>query len=578
MGQKTSRCTPARLALLTIISLASASVQAQTTAQAFDLVLANGHIVDGSGSPWYQGDIGIRDGKIMAIGKLDQRVTKRRIDVAGKVIAPGFIDMLGQSELTVLVEPRLPSKIYQGITTEITGEGNSIAPLAGHALDELQAALTHYGIKADWQTLDQYYARLERQKIGINVGSYVGATTIRSVVIGGDNRPPTPTELIRMRTLVKEAMLDGAMGLSSSLEYAPAPYASTEELIALAKEAGQLGGIYATHMRSEGDAINASLDEVFRIAQDASIPVEIWHLKIAGKANWGTMPAIVARINAARANGLDITADTYAYPAWFNDMSAFVPPWAHDGGTVQLIERLKDPTSRARIRADMLKPSTTWDNEWSEVEGPESILVGVVHNQSLSALQGQTIAQIAKERGTDPLDTLLNILIEDNGNTACAVFGMNEADVAVALKQPWTSADNDSSGSATDGPLAKEHPHPRAYGTFPRILRKYVREEHLLSLEDAIRKFTALPAARMHLTDRGLIKQGLAADLVVFDPLTVIDRATFAAPNQLSEGMQWVLVNGIPVIDGGQMTGALPGHVLRGPGYQPSRPHTKTLP
>ena len=514
----------------------------------------------------------------MAIGKLDQRVTKRRIDVAGKVIAPGFIDMLGQSELTVLVEPRLPSKIYQGITTEITGEGNSIAPLAGHALDELQAALTHYGIKADWQTLDQYYARLERQKIGINVGSYVGATTIRSVVIGGDNRPPTPTELIRMRTLVKEAMLDGAMGLSSSLEYAPAPYASTEELIALAKEAGQLGGIYATHMRSEGDAINASLDEVFRIAQDASIPVEIWHLKIAGKANWGTMPAIVARINAARANGLDITADTYAYPAWFNDMSAFVPPWAHDGGTVQLIERLKDPTSRARIRADMLKPSTTWDNEWSEVEGPESILVGVVHNQSLSALQGQTIAQIAKERGTDPLDTLLNILIEDNGNTACAVFGMNEADVAVALKQPWTSADNDSSGSATDGPLAKEHPHPRAYGTFPRILRKYVREEHLLSLEDAIRKFTALPAARMHLTDRGLIKQGLAADLVVFDPLTVIDRATFAAPNQLSEGMQWVLVNGIPVIDGGQMTGALPGHVLRGPGYQPSRPHTKTLP
>ena len=579
MDQITSRCTLARLALFTVISLACAcSAEAQTKEAPFDLVFANGHIVDGSGSPWYQGDVGIRDGKIVAIGKLERRTAKRRIDVAGKVIAPGFIDMLGQSELTILVEPRLPSKIYQGITTEITGEGNSVAPLAGHALDELQAALTHYGIKADWQTLGQYYARLERQKIGINVGSYVGATTIRSLIIGGDNRPPMPAELIRMRTLVKEAMLDGAMGLSSSLEYAPAPYASTEELIALAKEAGQLGGIYATHMRSEGDAINASLDEVFRIAQDASIPVEIWHLKIAGKANWGTMPAIVARINAARANGLDITADTYAYPAWFNDMSAFVPPWAHDGGTVQLIERLKDPTSRARIRADMLRPSSTWDNEWSEVEGPESILVGVVHNPALYALQGQTIAQIAKERGTDPLDTLLNILIEDNGNTACAVFGMNEADVAVALKQPWTSADNDSSGSATDGPLAKEHPHPRAYGTFPRILRKYVREEHLLSLEDAIRKFTALPAARMHLTDRGLIKQGLAADLVVFDPLTVTDRATFAAPNQLSEGMQWVLVNGIPVIDEGQMTGALPGHVLRGPGYQPSRPHTKTLP
>jgi dihydroorotase/N-acyl-D-amino-acid deacylase len=579
MDQITSRCTLARLALFTVISLACAcSTQAQTKEAPFDLVFANGHIVDGSGSPWYQGDVGIRDGKIVAIGKLERRTAKRRIDVAGKVIAPGFIDMLGQSELTILVEPRLPSKIYQGITTEITGEGNSIAPLAGHALDEFQAAFTHYGIKADWQTLGQYYARLERQKIGINVGSYVGATTIRSVVIGGDNRPPMPAELIRMRTLVKEAMLDGAMGLSSSLEYAPAPYASTEELIALAKEAGQLGGVYATHMRSEGDAINASLDEVFRIAQEASIPVEIWHLKVAGKANWGTMPAIVARINAARANGLDITADTYAYPAWVNDMSAFVPPWAHDGGTVQLIERLKDPVSRARIRADMLKPSSTWDNEWSEVEGPESILVGVVHNPALYALQGQTIAQIATERGTDPLDTLLNILVDDNGNTACAVFGMNEADVAVALKQPWTSVDNDSSGSSIDGPLAKEHPHPRAYGTFPRILRKYVREEHLLSLEDAIRKFTALPAARMHLTDRGLIKQGLAADIVVFDPLTVTDRATFAEPNQLSVGMQWVLVNGIPVIDEGHMTGALPGHVLRGPGYQSSPPRTKNHP
>ena len=538
----------------------------------FDLIIANGHVIDGTGSPWYSGDVGIRDGRIAAVGKLAGHAAKRRIDAAGLVVAPGFIDMLGQSEFTILVDPRLPSKIYQGITTEITGEGNSAAPMTGHARVEAGQALEHYGLTADWQTLAEYFARLERQGIGINLASYVGATTLREVVIGGADRPATADELVRMRALVSEAMKEGAVGVSTSLEYAPAPYASTEELIALASEAAPFGGIYATHMRSEGDGMVAALNETFRIAREAHIPAEIWHLKVAGKKNWGRMADVINRIDAARAEGLDITADTYAYTAWFNDMSAFVPPWAHDGGNEKMVERLKDAATRARIIKDIETPSQAWDNEWDEVSGPESILIGVVKNPALRSLQGQTIAAIAKSRGKDPLETLLDILVEDNGFTGCAVFGMQEDDVALALVQPWISINNDSSGASPEGRLGDEHPHPRAYGTFPRILRKYVREEHKLSLEEAIRKFTALPAQRMRFTDRGVLKRGLWADVVVFDPQNIADRSTFSDPNQLAVGMRWVLVNGVPVIDGGQMTGARPGKVLRGPGYEPARP------
>jgi dihydroorotase/N-acyl-D-amino-acid deacylase len=535
----------------------------------FDLVIANGHVIDGTGSPWYAADVGIRGGRIAAIGKLGAAPAKRRIDAAGKIVAPGFIDMLGQSEFTILVDPRLPSKIYQGITSEITGEGMSAAPLTGHARVEVGQALEHYGLTADWQTLGEYFSRLERQGIGINLASYVGATTVREVVIGGDNRPPTPAELVRMRGLVREAMEEGAVGLSTSLEYAPAPYASTEEIIALASEAAPYGGIYATHMRSEGDGMPAALEETFRIGREAHIPVEIWHLKVSGKKNWDRMADVIKRIDAARAGGLDVSADTYAYTAWFNDMSAFVPPWAHDGGTAKLVERLKDPAMRARVINDMKTPSSAWDNEWDEIEGPESLIIGVVKNPALLPLQGQTLAAIAKARGKDPLETMLDILVEDNGFTGCAVFGMKEEDVALGLVQPWMSVNNDSAGTSPEGLLGKEHPHPRAYGTFPRILRKYVREEHRLTLEDAIRKFSALPAQRMRLTDRGVLKRGMWADVVVFDPQTIADRSTFSSPNELAVGMQWVLVNGVPVIDNGKMTGAKPGHVLRGPGYKP---------
>ncbi len=368
-----------------------------------------------------------------------------------------------------------------------------------------------------------------------------------------------------MKALVREAMRDGAVGVSTSLQYAPAPYAKTEELIALASEAAKFGGIYATHMRSEGDDIDAALDEAFRIGREANIPVEIWHLKAAGKRNWGRMPAIVDRIERARASGIDVEADTYAYPAWFNSFSAFIPPWAHEGGETKLVERLKNAPDRARIRNEMETQTSGWDNEWLEIPGPEAILVSVVQDPKLLPLQGKTIAQIAKSENKDPLDTIFDLLIDDPG-IEVAVFAMSEEDVALALKQPWVSVDNDSQGTAPDGILGREHPHPRAYGTFPRILRKYVREEKLLTLPDAIRKFSALPAQRMRLADRGVLKQGMWADIVVFDPETVRDVATFENPNQLSAGMQYVLVNGTPVIADGKMTDALPGKVLRGSG------------
>jgi dihydroorotase/N-acyl-D-amino-acid deacylase len=543
-------------------------LMAQLISGPFDLVIINGHIIDGTGSPWYSGDIGIRDGKVAAIGNLTAAPRKRTINAAGKVVAPGFIDMLGQSEFTILVDPRLPSKIYQGITTEITGEGSSIAPLNDAIIQSDRISYEHYKITPDWRTFGQYFSRLEKQGLGINLASYVGATQVRRMVLGDDDKQPTPEQLEQMRALVRDAMKEGAVGVSTSLEYAPAPYAKTDELIALASEGGKFGGIYATHMRDESDSILEAIDEALRIGREGHVPVEIWHIKVAGKNNWGRMPEVVAKINAARASGADVTANTYAYTAWFNDFSAFIPPWAHDGGTEKLVQRLKDPTTRERIRKDMLTRSKDWDNEWQEIPGPDAIMIGVVENPKMLPFEGKRLSEIAKLWNKDPMDALFDFLIEDP-STGVAVFGMSQPDVTLALQQPWVSIDNDSSGTSPEGILGQEHPHPRAYGTFPRILRKYVREDKALTLEDAIRKMSALPAQRMRFTDRGVLKAGMWADVVIFDPVTVRDLATFDNPNQLSEGMDYVLVNGVPVIDQGKMTGSLPGKVLRGQGYQP---------
>jgi len=386
------------------------------------------------------------------------------------------------------------------------------------------------------------------------------------MVIGYADRTPTPEELKRMQALVAEGMREGALGLSTALQYPPAPYAHTEELIALAQVAAQYGGIYATHMRSEGDAEMAALEETFRIASEARIPVEIFHLKASGKSNWGKAPQVIERIDAARAQGIDVAADTYAYTAWENVFSAFLPPWAYDGGTDKLIERLKDPATRARIRQDMLTPSKAWDNEWLAIKGPEDILITAVRNEALLKYEGKRVSAIAEEWHEDPIDAICDFLIKDQAGTQVAVFGMAEPDVELILRQPWVSVDNDAAGASPDGILGTERPHPRAYGTFPRILHKFVHDEALLALPEAIRKFTALPAQREHLTDRGVLKQGMWADVVVFDPALIHDTASYEDPNKLAVGMEYVLVNGVPVIEQRKMTGALPGHVLYGPG------------
>jgi N-acyl-D-amino-acid deacylase len=555
------------IAACAIAWLAAEAPELVHAAPVFDTVIEHGRVIDGTGSPWLQADVGIRAGRIAAIGSLGDRPARQRIEARGLVVAPGFIDMLGQSELTLLVNPHVPSKLHQGITTEITGEGESVAPLDDQMPASYVQRLARYGIRPDWRRFADYFARLERQGIAINFASYVGATRLREMVVGLTDRPATHAELTRMRALLRQAMEDGAIGVSSALEYPPAPYASTEELIALAREAARFGGIYATHMRSYEEDIMRALDETFRIARQAQIPVEIWHLEVAGPTMWGRMPEVVAKIEEARAAGVDVMSDLHAYTAWGNDMSAFVPPWAHDGGRAKLIERLKDPTVRARIRKEMETKREGWDNEWLAVAGPADILVSSVGHAELRFLQGQSIEAIARARGREPIEALLDILVEDKALAQVAAFGMQERDVVVALRAPWVSICNDSAGTSPQGVLGLEHPHPRAYGTFPRILRRYVRETHELSLEEAIRKFSALPAARMHLSDRGVLKAGLAADVVIFDENEIADRATYEEPNQLSVGMRYVFVNGVPVIADGRETLRLPGRVLRGPGY-----------
>lgn len=539
----------------------------------FDLIIRDGRVIDGTGSPWYRADVGVRDGRIAAIGELSAASARRTLDAHGRVVAPGFIDMLAQSELTLLVDPRAPSKIFQGITTLVTGEGESVAPLNEAIIQDRAARYARLKLTPDWRTLKEYFARLERQRIGVNFASFIGATTVREMVLGYADRAPTAAELRAMQALVAEGMQQGAVGVSSALEYPPAPYAGTQELIELARVAGRYGGSYATHMRDEGDREPAALDEALRIGREAGVPVQLWHLKVSGHKNFGHMPEIIARIEAARAAGLDVAADTYAYTAWSNRLSAFTPPWANEGGRERLVARLRDPAQRARMRADMLQ-SREWDNEWLEIGGPGDVLITEVAHPQLRAYLGKRLSDIAAEWHEDPIDAIFDFLIRDDGASYVAVFGMSEPDVALALQQPWVAFDTDSDATAPEGLLGLDHPHPRAYGTYPRILAKYVRAEGRLTLPEAIRKFSALPAARLRLADRGVIKEHMWADIVVFDPDTIHDLATYDDPNRLAVGMAYVLVNGVPVIEDGHVSGALPGKVLRGAGYRVTEPRT----
>jgi len=534
----------------------------------YDLVIRNGRIVDGTGRAGYVADVAIKNDRIMKIGKLSQATTTRTIDAQGLVVAPGFIDMLGQSETYLLIDPRAMSKVMMGVTTEITGEGESIAPINDRQIKEQEDFLRRFSLTIDWRTLDEYFKRLDKQGSGVNLGTFVGATQVREYVIGYDDRPPTPQELERMKKLVADAMRDGALGLSTSLQYVPARFAKTEELIELAKVARQYGGIYATHQRSEANTIDASLDEVFEIAQKAKIPVEIWHLKTAYKKNWGRMPYVLNRIKQARDRGLDITADIYPYIAGSTALSACLPPWALEGGTDKMMERLRDPQIRQRLKTEISQEQTTWENIYLGSGGPGGVLIGSVVNRELDSLQGKRISEIAEQQKKDPLDAVFDLILADHGQTGAIYFMMSEDDMRAAMKSPLVSFCTDSGSRATDGPLAGSKSHPRGWGSYPRILGRYVRDEKLLTLEDAIHKMTGAPAARVGLKERGSIKEGMFADITIFDPSRVIDRATFESPNQYPIGIDYVIVNGKLSVDKGQRTSVLSGRVLRGPGYR----------
>ena len=541
----------------------------EAAATDYDLLIKHGRIIDGTGATGFVGDIGIKNERIAKIGNLADATATRTIDATGLVVAPGFIDMLGQSETYLLIDPRGMSKVMMGVTTEITGEGESIAPINERQIREQEDFLKRFSLKIDWRTLDEYFKRLEHQRTGLNLGTFVGATQVREYVVGYDNRPPTTEELERMKQLVADAMREGALGLSTSLQYVPARFAKTDEIVELAKVAKRYGGIYATHQRSEANALDASLSEVFEIARRAQIPVEIWHLKTAYKKNWGRMPEVIKKITDARASGLDISADVYPYVAGSTSLSACLPPWALEGGTDKMMERLRDPATRERLKKEISADQQEWENIYLGSGGPSGVLIGAVVNRELEPLQGKRISEIATEQKKDPLDTVFDLILADHGQTGAIYFMMNEEDLRAAMRAPFVSFCTDSGSRATDGPLAGSKSHPRGWGTYPRILGRYVRDEKILSLESAIQKMTGGPAARVGLRDRGLLKEGMFGDVTIFDPGKVIDRATFESPNQYPTGIEYVLVNGQVSVDKGKRTAVLGGKVLRGPGYKP---------
>jgi dihydroorotase/N-acyl-D-amino-acid deacylase len=552
-----------------LAALALAPARPRPPTPDFDVLLVGGTVVDGTGSPRRRADVALTGDRIAAIGDLAGRTARRTVDVSGLVVAPGFIDMLGHSEATILADPRGVSKVTQGVTTEITGEGSSIAPVDATTLRADSAQYASWGLVVDWHDLDGYFRRLERSGTPLNIATFVGATQVRRYVLGDADRAPTAAELSEMEALVDTAMRQGALGVSSALVYAPAFYAKTDELIALAKVAARYGGVYATHIRNEGARIDEALAEAFRIGREAHVPVEVWHLKLAGRASWGRMPRILARFERLRAAGQKVGANSYPYTASATGLSASIPAWAHEGGDDAMVARLRDPAVRARVRRSMggARNGNRQESFSGGAGGLSGVVVLGVLDSTLRRYEGRRITDIARDEHKDPYNVLFDILIADHAKTGAAYFSMSEADVRAAVTAPWVGVGMDFGAVAPDGPLGMRVVHPRAYGTFPRILGTYVREEHALTLEAAVRKMTGVAAERLLLRDRGILKEGNYADLAVFDPATVADRATFARPHATSVGIRYVLVNGRFTLDEGALTGERPGRALRGPGW-----------
>lgn len=553
------------LALVTLLIGSVASVSAQGS---YDFLISGARIVDGTGAPWFVGDIAIRGDRIAAMGELHDALAKRRIDGRELVASPGFIDVQGQSEFNLLVDGRAASKISQGVTTEITGEGVSIAPLNDRVLENFKDDAKKYDVTVDWHSLGEYLQHLERANPAINLGTFVGAGGIRTYVLGKDNRAATAEELEQMRQVVAQAMEQGAFGLSSALQYVPDSFASTEELVELAKVARRYGGVYFTHQRSEADQIFPSLDEVFAIAQRASISATIWHLKTAYSENFGKMAEVLSRIEAARGRGIDVAASVYPYTRASNGLVACFPSWVQEGSTEKMLERLKDPAERHRAQQEMDRPSTTWQNQWLGSGGPAGVTLIQVLNPDLHKYEGMNFEEIGREMGKDPKDAAMDVAIADRGNSQVVIAIMEESDVRAAVSSPLVTYGSDSPAQAEDGPLSTTKAHPRAFGTFPRILAEYVRVEHTMRLEEAIRKMTSQAASRVGMTDRGILRPGMAADITVFDPKTIRDVATYNDPLHYSIGVKHVFVNGRPVLLNGRITSERPGRGLRGPGYK----------
>jgi N-acyl-D-amino-acid deacylase len=532
----------------------------------FDVIVRGGTVYDGSGSPGRVADVAIRGDAIAAVGDLSADSARTVVDARGLAVAPGFVNMLSWSTESLIVDGRSQGEIRQGVTTEIFGEGNSMGPLnpdMKRRMKEDQADLK-YDVK--WTTLSEYLAYLERKGVAPNVASYLGAATVREYVIGLDDRPPTPSELERMRALVKQEMEAGALGIGSSLIYAPGTYAKTEELAELCKVAARYRGKYISHLRSEGDRFLEAIDELVRISREAGLPAEIYHLKAAGEANWPKMDQAIARIEKARGEGLKITADMYTYTAGATGFDACIPPWARDGGNEALFRRIQDAETRPRILADMRRPAEGWENLCRAAGSPDRLLMVEFKTDALKPLTGKTLAEAAKTRGTDPENTILDLVLEDRTRVGVVFFLMSEDNVRKQVRLPWVSFGSDAASMAPEDPFTRSSAHPRSYGNFARLLGRYVRDEKLVSLEEAVRRLAALPAENLGLDRRGRLAPGMFADVAVFDPATIADRATFEKPHQYAVGMRHVFVNGVQVLKDGEPTGATPGRALKGPG------------
>jgi len=543
--------------------LASAARAAQ-----FDVVIRNGTIYDGSGNMPSVGDVAINRDGIAAVGKLDNARGKMEIDAKGLAVAPGFINMLSWATETLIQDGRSQSDIRQGVTLEVMGEGESLGPLNEAMKKEMAERQGDIKYQVKWTTLGQYLDYLVQRGVSCNVASFVGATTLRIHEIGYADRPPTAPELARMQKLVRQAMEEGALGIGSSLIYAPAFYARTDELIALAKVASEYNGMYISHIRSEGTRLLEAADELITISREAKIPAELYHLKAAGQSNWDKLDALVKKIEAARAGGLRITADMYTYTAGQTGLDAAMPPWVQEGGYKAWAGRLKQADIRERVKREMDTPTDKWENFFAASGSPDKILLVGFKNDKLKPLTGKTLAEAAKLRGRSPEETAMDLVIEDGSRVNTVYFLMSEENVRKEIALPWVSFGSDAESPAPEGVFLKSNPHPRAYGNFARLLGKYVREEKIIRVEEAIRRLTSLPAENLKLDRRGALKPGCFADVVVFDPAAIQDHATYDHPHQYSTGIRHVLVNGVPVLKDGEHTGAKPGRVVRGPGWR----------